>query len=42
MGIHWELERNILGTKRKNEKNPPPPPFFPNPKLKRRKKIKAL
>jgi len=25
MGIHWELEGNILRAK-ENEKNPPPPP----------------
>jgi hypothetical protein len=38
MGIHWELEGNMLGTKEKMKKILPPPPFQ---KLKR-KKIKAL
>jgi hypothetical protein len=38
MGTHWELERNMLGTKKKRKKKPPSPPL---PKL-IRKKIKAL
>jgi hypothetical protein len=36
MRTHWELQRNILGTKGKMKKIPPPLP--PNPKLKRKNK----
>jgi hypothetical protein len=37
LGTHWELARNMLGTKDRRKKIPP----SPHPKLKR-KKIKAL
>jgi hypothetical protein len=26
MGTHWELEGNMLGTRKKEKKNPPVPP----------------
>jgi hypothetical protein len=38
MGIHWELERNILGTKGKMKKILPLPPFSPTQNLKGKKK----
>jgi len=34
LGTHWELERNMLGTKGKKKDPPPPPPFS---KLNRKK-----
>jgi len=29
LGTHWELERNMLGTKGKKKDPPPPPPRPP-------------
>jgi len=34
MGTHWELEGNVLGTRKKEKKILPSPP--PTPKLKRK------